>query len=143
MGSRRQHSPQQEGARGYGAHTSEGHCALRTGADAAEQPDSPTACIISVPQPVIEVVLHPGSNTIFTTGWGRRIGVLAPATRIVATYQAQAEAARIAAEQARQQEAARQHERQQELRVDDIPMASEDGPGRFHSQRVDVINSEP
>jgi hypothetical protein len=100
-----------------------------TGPDVTEQPVKPTACVISTPQPVVGVVIHPSSSTIFTTGTGRHISVLAPGTQSSTTAQAQAEAARTAAQLALQQEAARQHDRQHELQAADMSMALEDGFG--------------
>lgn len=114
-----------------------------TGPDIAEQPDKPTACIISTPQPVFGVAIHRSSNTILTTGIGRHISILAPETHSSTIAEARAEAARAAAEQVLQQEAARQHQQQEELRADDVPMASEDGPGHFRSHHVDTIDGEP
>ena len=113
-----------------------------TGPDIAEQPNKSTACVISTPQPVAGVIIHPDSNTLLATGIGRHICVLAPGTNSSTTAQARAEAARTAAQQVLQQEAARQHERQQESQVDDMPMASEDDPGRFRSQHVYTMDSE-
>ena len=104
--------PQSRGCLWCGVHRTILVLRAATGPDVAEQPaeqpDKRTACIISTPQPVAGVVIHPSSNTLLTTGIGRHISVLAPRTQSSTRAQARAEAARTVAQQALQQEAARQ-----------------------------------